>query len=235
MSLSEAHSIYYGLSLIGLHTPHELKGDKLFVMRACCVPVNEWTDSMWMESARIVSTHRDIFVAAGQPDPINLALVSRMADKPPVSQGLVDARNATPRPSEEQLTEVRELAGTLAAERKANGSCYDVELTRDLGFAVVNVSTSIFAGIKSMPGYCEVDGQAQVWLCSELASFIVANKLEVAPNVLPAIVKEVKRLESAAPWALVLEKASSCSDPDNYPPLLISMLQGLQLKGVTWR
>jgi len=75
MALSEAQSIYYGLQLIGLHLPGELKSDKLFVMRSCCVPLSGWTDSMWMEGARIVSTHRDIFVAAQQPDPINLALV----------------------------------------------------------------------------------------------------------------------------------------------------------------
>ena len=224
MALTEAQSIYYGLQLIGLHLPGELKADKLFVMRSCCVPLSGWTDSMWMEGARIVSTHRDIFVAAQQPDPINLALVSRMAGKAPVSQGLVDARNATPRPSEEQLDEVRELATVLAAERKANAPRYDVELTPDLGFAVINISSRIFANVKAMPGYCEVDGQAQCWLCSELADFIVTNRLEVAPGVLPAIVREVKRL-GVAPWHLVLEKASTCSDPANYPPQLITVLQ----------
>jgi hypothetical protein len=140
MALSEAESIYYGLQLIGLHMPGELKSDKLFVMRASCVPIAEWTDSMWMEGARIVALHRGIFIAARQPDPINLELVSRMADKPPISQGLIDARDATPRPSEEQLEEVRELATVLAAERGANAQLFDVALTPDFGFAVINGS-----------------------------------------------------------------------------------------------
>jgi len=235
MDLSEAESIYYGLQLIGLHMPGELKSNKLFVMRACCIPIGEWTDSMWMEGARIAAVHHEIFVAARQPDPISIdGLVSRMAGEPPVARGLLDARNATPRPSEEQLDEVRELATVLAAERKANAPRYDVELTPDLGFAVINISSRIFANVKAMPGYCEVDGQAQCWLCSELADFIVTNRLEVAPGVLPAIVREVKRL-GVAPWALVLEKASTCSDPANYPPQLITVLQALQLKGIKWQ
>ena len=61
MALTEVQSIYYGLQLIGLHMPDELQADKLFVMRARFVPLNEWTDSMWMEGARIVSTQRGIF------------------------------------------------------------------------------------------------------------------------------------------------------------------------------
>jgi len=154
MPLTEVQSIYYGLQLIGLHMPEELKSDKLFVMGSCCVPIDEWTDSMWMEGARIVSVHSDIFIAAGQPDPLS-----------------VD----------------------------------------------------------------QVDGQVQVWLCPALAEFITINKLEVAPGVLPAIVREAERIERGAPWALVLEKASTCSDPAEYPPQLITVLQALQLKGIEWR
>jgi hypothetical protein len=236
MALTEAQSIYYGLQLIGLHMPDELRADKLFVMRASCVPLSEWTDSMWMEGARIVSVHRGIFIAAGQPDPISFdGLVRRMADKPPTSQGLIDARDATPRPSEEQLEEVRELATVLAAERGANAPLFDVTLTPDFGFAVINVSRSIFANMTALPGYCEVDGQAQCWLCSELADFIVASRLQVQSTVLAAIVREVKRIEGAAPWALVLEKASTCSDPDKYPAQLMSMLETMHLKGIEWR
>ena len=235
MAQSEASTVYYGLQFLGLYMPEELKADKLFVMRACCVPIDEWTDSMLMEASRIIAVHHAIWVTAGQPDPTSVdGLVLRMVDQPPVGQALVDARNATPRPSVGQLDEVRELAVVLAAERKANAPRYDVELTPDLGFAVINISSRIFANVKAMPGYCEVDGQAQCWLCSELADFIVTNRLEVAPGVLPAIVREVKRL-GVAPWALVLEKASTCSDPANYPPQLITVLQTLQLKGIKWQ
>jgi hypothetical protein len=235
MAQSEASTVYYGLQFLGLYMPEELKADKLFVMRACCVPIDEWTDSMLMEASRIIAVHHAIWVTAGQPDPTSVdGLVLRMVDQPPVGQALVDARNATPRPSVGQLDEVRELAVVLAAERKANAPRYDVELTPDLGFAVINISSRIFANVKAMPGYCEVDGQAQCWLCSELADFIVTNRLEVAPGVLPAIVREVKRL-GVAPWALVLEKASTCSDPANYPPQLITVLQALQLKGIKWQ
>ena len=235
MAQSEASTVYYGLQFLGLYMPEELKADKLFVMRACCVPIDEWTDSMLMEASRIIAVHHAIWVTAGQPDPTSVdGLVLRMVDQPPVGQALVDARNATPRPSVGQLDEVRELAVVLAAERKANAPRYDVELTPDLGFAVINISSRIFANVKAMPGYCEVDGQAQCWLCSELADFIVTNRLEVAPGVLPAIVREVKRL-GVAPWALVLEKASTCSDPANYPPQLITVLQALQLKGIEWQ
>jgi hypothetical protein len=169
---------------------------------------------MLAEGARIIAVHRKIWVTAGQPDP---------------------ARNATPRPSVGQLDEVRELATELAAERKANAPRYDVELTPDLGFAVINVSSRIFPALKTMPGYCEVDGQAQCWLCSELRDFIIANRLEADPNVLGAIVTEVSRIEGAAPWALVLEKASTCSDPDRYPAQLVSMLETMHLKGIEWR
>jgi hypothetical protein len=236
MAVTEAYTVYYGLQLLGLHMPGELKSDKLFVMRASCVPIDEWTGPMLAEGARIVAVHREIFVAAGQPDPTSIdGLVSRMAGQPPVHQGIIDARNATPRPSEEQLAEVREMAVELAAERKAKAPRYDVALTPDLGFAVISVSSRIFPALKTMPGYCEVDGQAQVWLCSELADFIIANRLEADPNVLGAIVTEVSRIEGAAPWALVLEKASTCSDPDKYPAQLMSMLETMHLKGIEWR
>jgi hypothetical protein len=214
MAQSEASTVYYGLQFLGLYMPDELKADKLFVMRACCVPIDEWTGPMLAEGARIIAVHRKIWVTAGQPDP---------------------ARNATPRPSVGQLDEVRELATELAAERKANAPRYDVELTPDLGFAVINVSSRIFPALKTMPGYCEVDGQAQCWLCSELRDFIIANRLEADPNVLGAIVTEVSRIEGAAPWALVLEKASTCSDPDRYPAQLVSMLETMHLKGIEWR
>jgi len=214
MAQSEASTVYYGLQFLGLYMPDELKADKLFVMRACCVPIDEWTGPMLAEGARIIAVHRKIWVTAGQPDP---------------------ARNATPRPSVGQLDEVRELATELAAERKANAPRYDVELTPDLGFAVINVSSRIFPALKTMPGYCEVDGQAQCWLCSELRDFIIANRLEADPNVLGAIVTEVSRIEGSAPWALVLEKASTCSDPDKYPAQLMSMLETMHLKGLEWR
>ena len=60
-------------------------------------------------------------------------------------------RDATPRPSEEQLEEVRELATVLAAEREANAPLFDVALTPDFGFAVINVSRRIFANMTALP------------------------------------------------------------------------------------
>jgi hypothetical protein len=236
MALNEASTVYYGLQFLGLYMADELKSDKLFVVRACCVPIDEWTGPMLAEASRIIAVHRQIWVTAGQPDPTSVdGLVLRMVDQPPVGQALVDARNATPRPSVGQLAEVREFAAEMAAERKANAPRYDVELTPEMGFAVLGVSTRIFPALKTMPGYCEVDGQAQCWLCSELRDFIIANRLEADPNVLGAIVTEVSRIEGAAPWALVLEKASTCSDPDKYPAQLMSMLETMHLKGIEWR
>jgi hypothetical protein len=232
--LDEARTIYYGLQVLGIHTPYVLKPDKLFVVRACCVPMDDWTGPMWMEAARIIALQREIFIAARRPDPLTFELISKMAGEAPVTQGLRDARDATPRPSEEQLAEVRQFAAELAGERKASAPLYDIDLTPELGFAIINISPRFFTDIETMPGYCEVDGQAQCWLSSELRDFIIANRLEVNPNVLPAIVTEIAHFEKLGPWALALEKASTCSDPINYPCQLVSMLQTMSVRGIQW-
>lgn len=72
-----------------------------------------------MEACRILGLNRDIFIAAGQPDPMIFELVALMADKPPVVEGLADTRNGTPRPSADQLAEVRTLA--TAPGRRGQG------------------------------------------------------------------------------------------------------------------
>jgi hypothetical protein len=65
MAQSEASTVYYGLQFLGLYMPDELKADKLFVMRACCVPIDEWTGPMLAEASRIIAVHRQIWVTAG--------------------------------------------------------------------------------------------------------------------------------------------------------------------------
>jgi hypothetical protein len=158
-----------------------------------------------------------------------------MLGQAPSEQAFTDARAATPRPTEEQLDQVKALAEQYVLERKSQPSRYDVELTPDLGFARLRRKAYIEPGARQLPGFCETDkGEREVWLCSELREFIISHGLYPAPNVLPAIAEEIRRIEETVPWGLVLEKASSCRDPADYPAKLLSVLRAMNVKGIEW-
>lgn len=230
--LTEAQTIYYGLQC--LVVSRQLGPDKLFSIRTACVPVEEWTGPMWYEAARVVGTQcRHLPPSLG--DPTACPLVRQMVGKPPSEQALTDACNATPRPTEEQLDEVKAMAEQHILERKGLPSKYDVDLSPDLGFARLHRHAYLEPAAHQLPGFCETDkGEREVWLCSELQEFIISHGLNPAPNVLPAIADEIARIEETVPWGLVLEKASSCADPADYPAKLIPVLRAMNLKGIRW-
>jgi hypothetical protein len=184
---------------------------------------------MWSEAARIIGAYqRHLVNYIG--DLTNHPLVAYMLDQPPVAQALIDARAATSRPADTQVKQVRALAEQLRYEHEAAGPPrFDVELAPGSRFAVFPRRVP---GAESLPGYCEVDGKAQVWLCPRLQDFIISDGLEPSPDLLPAIAEETERITGHSPWALVLERASVCSDPGDYPSELVPLLQAMRPKGL---
>ena len=49
MALAEAAAIYYGLQHLAVH-PDDLGTDKLYVVRAACIPPQDWSYALWRES-----------------------------------------------------------------------------------------------------------------------------------------------------------------------------------------
>jgi len=233
--LTEAQTIYYGLQTLVAYMPDKLGPDKLFSVRTVCVPVEEWTGPMWYEAARIVGVHRKALTESFG-DPGRFDTVAAQLGKPPIEQALVDARAATPRPTDQQLAEVQALAEELKAQRQYTRPRYDVELTPDLGFArLIHIPRDIIQEAGTLPGFWETEkGEHQVWLSSELRDFIISHNLNAHPYVLPAIATEVARIEETVPWGLVLEKASSCKDPADYPAKLLPVLRAMNVKGIEW-
>ena len=239
--MDDGQVIYYGVQLLVAHVRDKLGPDRLFCTRAACIPVDDWTGAIWKESARIVGIHQEWLAESATGDPPKVEIVGSLLDTLPIEEVHIDARTLTPRPADDQLVEIAELAEKLRSRHSASTPKFDIHLTKDLGFAVIANRRIPENVLHELPGYNE--HTRQCWLSPELRDFIINEGLSCAPNVLTAIADDIARIQQQAPWGLFLEKASACVDPAKFPLTLSRssrkwnwmVLLGSQLRSTTSR
>ena len=121
--------------------------------------------------------------------------------------------------------------------RPVEGEPDDVSLTADGAFAVLGLEPgrvtalgAIPEEVRSLPGYFRAGGEVQAWLSPALKELIIAHGFRAAPALIEAIDAEVAHANASRPLATDLEIASSCADPEGYPPNLVQRLQQLGLQ-----